>query len=904
MRFPVYRTKNQSSAGGGKLVTPKSIAMVIALPALILIAGVECRSPQTIPSDVDHYAGENGFIVGRNIDRYNNRPLYINNTNAFVLAGDKPLVRLAHGETYLGAFVAGLVRDGKGKWLQQCSSITSMYRSGQMIWKISDATLSGLTVTLDVLPMAGTVGFAVKMSIDGVRKGDSLVWAYGGGKRFHRGEQRDLNWYYDASANSNMLTWGFTPDECRNTTVKTAGNGFTITAADSAPGSNGEIGVRGYSSLQSTIGVGEASLWNDLSRFAASQPETMPIIKGIAELENKVEMYWAVEEFTGSSSNGGKQVSNPAQAYADGAGRVQKFLERLKIQTPDSSLNALAPSVAAALDGRWYPPYFVHGPMSWNIPYVGWRTTFGPINLGWHDRVQAQARYYIGYQVTRSNKKEAKADSKLLLTVQDAASRFNGVGSIQKDQEVHTYTGNTYNMQTQFFDQMIEEWRFTGDPNFEKLLRPALELQLKWEEECFDPDGDGVYESYINTWPTDCQWYNGGGTAEETAYAYRAHAAARDMARRAKDPASVAYHESMLEKIKKGFFTKLWIYGKGHSGAYREQGGHERLHEDPWLYSIFLPIDAQLTSSLQALESVYYSEWALQNDRLPLGGRMVWNSNWLPSQWSVRERYPGDNNALALSYFQAGLPDDGWDILRGTFLSNAFAEAVPGNLGTSVGGLDFGDCTDMFVRALVQGMFGYNPDYPNGLVKILPQFPSEWNQAFLELPDVKISFNRDKASTNLTVHLAKAARIDMAIPVGAREVRAVSVNGNPIQGWELLPGAGCTLVRLRLPDIGEATIGIETGDPLPRYTPLKLEGNVGDAIELVASDAKITSFEDPQNVLENASLSDGVIRATLSKNKGFHTVVATVLADKTPQWRVFRIRVNDPQGDARERTIL
>ena len=53
------------------------------------------------------------------------------------------------------------------------------------------------------------------------------------------------------------------------------------------------------------------------------------------------------------------------------------------------------------------------------------------------------------------------------------------------------------------------------------------------------PNDTGLYESYANTWPTDDQWYNGGGTAEETAYAYTGHKAALEMARRAGDEAAV-----------------------------------------------------------------------------------------------------------------------------------------------------------------------------------------------------------------------------------------------------------------------------------------------------------------------------------------------------------------------------
>ena len=90
-------------------------------------------------------------------------------------------------------------------------------------------------------------------------------------------------------------------------------------------------------------------------------------------------------------------------------------------------------------------------------------------------------------------------------------------------------------MQSQFFDQLIHAWRWTGDAELEKMLRPALELHLEYIHDCFDPHDTGLYESYANTWPTDDQWYNGGGTAEETAYAYAGHKAALELAFRAGD---------------------------------------------------------------------------------------------------------------------------------------------------------------------------------------------------------------------------------------------------------------------------------------------------------------------------------------------------------------------------------
>ncbi|MEO7049521.1 MAG: DUF4450 domain-containing protein, partial [Ferruginibacter sp.] len=587
---------------------------------------------------VKYYAAEKGAIVGKNTGRYNNRPLYINNTNAFILTGDQPIARLVKGENIYGTFMLALERNGKGKWLQQCDQIKSIFRPGRMAFEITDKAFPGLMITLEILPMVGTTGMAIRANAKGVQKGDILVWAFGGAQWR---KNQNLNWQLDVMGQPGLLTWEFNPEECTNNQIEAGDQTSFVSLADSL-NQNKYFTVAGGCSSEIKPGTGEASLWGDIAAFKKSHSQRLPILKGTVGLKNEKNIFWAFEGFNHSINPDLLVAADPKKAFAEGLKRTESLQDRLKLNTPDPYLNALAQASVAAIDGAWYPPVFVHGAMLWNRPFPGWRTIFGGTMLGWHNRVKKEADYYIGYQIKESDKKAAKADPHRLLTIQDTASRFYGTGYINKDQ-------GFYNMQTQFFDQIIEEWRWTADPELEQFLRPALELHLARMRDCFDPNGDGVYESYLNTWPTDSQWYNGGGTAEETSYAYRGHRAARDMAQRANDSASVNYHTAMMEKIKRGFFDKLWIKNSGYSGAYREQGGRGRLHENPWLYSIFLPIDAQLTSPLQAIESVFYSEWALQNDRQPLGGRMVWTSSWVPAIWSIRELYPGDNYALALS---------------------------------------------------------------------------------------------------------------------------------------------------------------------------------------------------------------------------------------------------------------
>jgi len=860
------------------------------LPPLFLISLItgflSCREQEKTEFRTKYNVIDDA-IVGQNTGTYNNRPLYVNNSNAFILTGDQPLARLAKDQYIYGTFMLAVERDGKGKWLQQCDRITSAYRPGRMLWEVADSSFPGLKIVMEILPMANTTGMAVSVRAEGAEDEDRLIWAFGGAQ-WRPGQ--DLAWRFDVTRNAGLLKWGFIPRECKNNKIETTGDANFVNLSDSTTENSTLFKVAANCNSKTEVIIVDASVWNDPVVFKNSQSDAFPILAGtILPAKNKT-IYWAFEAFNKGINPDMSKVSNPEAAFAEGAKRTDSYENRLKIKTPDPFLNAAARASVAAIDGTWYPPVFVHGAMAWSVRFPGWRTIFGGIMYGWHDRVLDEARFYADAQVTESDKKAAKADPKTLMTEQHSDSRFYGVGHINKDQAF-------YDMQTQFFDQIVEEYRWTGNPELVRFFRKALELHLIWIRDCFDPDGDGVYESYINVWPTDSQWYNGGGTAEETSYAYRGHLAARDMARNAGDTEAEKYHNQMLEKIKKGFFKKLWISNKGHSGSYREQGGHERLHENPWLYSIFLPVDAGLTSPLQSIESVYYSEWALENDTMPSGGRKVWTSNWVPHIWSIRELWPGDNYHLALSYYKAGLPEDAWDILRGSFMHSAFDSGIPGNLGDIHAGIDFGDCIHPFSRTLVSGLFGYNPDYPNKKVRISPQFPASWNRASIELPDVKIAFTRKGNKSEYSIELARTANLELLLPVQCEEIKEVLVNGEKVS-WDLLSGVGQSLLQINLTELTEAEVIIKTGKTLPYYGPVGIEGDVGESIRLVTENAQILEFEDPQGVLENERIENGVLTANITSNKGYHTVITRSLAGKAPQWRVFRIKVNDPEGDA------
>ncbi len=828
-----------------------------------------------------NYAVKDGWIVAHDGTRFNNRPLYCDNTGAFVLAGDRPFLRFAQGRRIYGGFLAAIVRGGEEKWLHDCSGVTSAYRAGGMKWEVRDPAFAGLTVTLHALPITGGTGLVVRAAFDGARAGDRLVWAFGGASP-HTGAMPEAAWDLDVLLHPEWTTRGFDPAACSNNTVHVQGGHFELRA-----------GTAGWPALVGQCDAGgepvaaDASAWTSPAKLPGTKPGALPLVCGEVPMDIGREVHLAIEV-------AGAPTREPAVAFKEGERRVEGFAQRAAVETPDACLNAIAPAAAAAVDGTWIAPVFVHGGMAWNRPYPGWRTVFGGTVFGWHERVLQQARHYIASQNREPPGRQPKSDPAYLLTKEHKESRYFGRGRITHPQH------GVYNMQSQFFDQLVHAWRWTGDAELEALLRPALELHLEWARECFDPDGDGCYESYINVWPTDSVWYNGGGGVEESMYAWRGHEAARDMALRAGDAEAAAGHAAALERIRGGFFGKLWVPGKGHPGLYVEQGGHRRLLENAWLYSIFMPVDAGILTPVQAASSLHYTDWALQNDTLPEGGRGVWTSNFVPGIWSVRELWPGDNYHLALAYFRTGLAGPGWEVFRGNFLHSAFRLGIPGNLGYPRGGTDFGDCVHTFSRTLVEGLFGLRPDYPKGVVRIAPQFPESWEHAAIRTPDFSLRFARTGDVTRLEAGLARPCALEVELPVRARRVAGVSVGGQPA-AHEVLPGFGCSVVRVRVP-AGEGTaIEVTAEGPLPAHGPETVRGKAGGALALRAAGASATAFEDPQGALGGTRIEEGEIRGTLAGRAGHYTVLATVDAGGAPQWRLFQMEITDPAAEAAER---
>ena len=784
-------------------------------------------------------------------------------------------------------------RNGKTKWLQHFSDITMLFRPDQATWELKDDLFPGFEIVLNTVPLVGTAGFAVSVNYKGANQADKLIWTYGAASPSKKDNIENLMWAYDPMINPEETPNGFSLQDCENDSFSIDSFAFCLSSKTINKKSDVRKTVKGICSFPGRYIIADAEKWQDADNLLQSKGGKNQIICNELILQKpRDDIYWAF--VISDSKNVSKSFfdKKPKTLYLNGLERCHALGQQVIANTPDPYFNFGVSAVCAAMDAVYYPPVYVHGGMMFNVPFLGWRILYGPTVFGWNKNVLSAAQYYLSFQNKKSDKTKAIADVNQRMTIQSEQSRFYGKGHITKNSHM-------YNMQSLFFDELIQAWRFTGNKELEKLLYPALELHLEWQQECFDPDGNGVYESYINTFASDNFWYNGGETTQETAYAYTGHIAASEMAERAGDHHLAQLHHEISKKILGNMMTSLWIKEKGYLAEYREALGYKRRHDDACLLTVYMPIDAKMLSQEEAAQALYYTEYALERRQCKLGGELCQLSNWLPHVWSTRDYFAAENYCLALSYFQTGLSDEGWKLIKGNYRESMYNYNVPGNTDYSKTlATDFTDATNMFARILVEGLYGYQPDYPNNVVQFAPQFPSDWDHASIKTPDFSVNFSCNSESVHYSFTLSKPAKTNLKLPVRAESIKAVLYNDKMIN-YRTFPGFGNTIVSFSTDISTSANIKIQIAKPTPPFQPVTLRGNVGEAIFLKAPQGNIISFSDPTGVLTNARIKNGIIEANLANNDSCHLVFAVARCGQLDQTQIFKIRVTDSEKQGR-----
>ena len=809
----------------------------------------------------------------------------------FTFAGDQPMIMGAITdwrseprctEAKCGVFMAGValtlgVRgEGEGdrssKWFHHSEGTVSTFRNGWMEYQIQPffQCFPQVKAFVEVLPLMPEDGFLVHLK---VWTDQRVVLALGFG---------GITDFLGSLEFPGVKARNFRPEDCRGNLVACGTNRALV------EGRNGE-------SLRSSMWIGTTFA----TEVSVGDPKLVDSGPGVflrrhCEQGDTPMARMSCPIGPGETLDGIVVViRNEAEDVLDGwlkrkdpVGDLKREIRRkqaaIEVHTPDKMLDLTIPSSVVAMDASWHKNAFHHGTYAWHAPYMGWRNWYGPTVIGWHDRVRTAFGSHAARQVTESEGAEE--------TVYEGPHQYytlrNSTGFIPEILD----GGKSifYNMQEVGVDMFLHHLEWTGDLVAGEEMFDAIARVLDWEARILDPDGDGLYQNWLNTWVSDAHSYNGGGCTQSSAYNYRANAMMRKIAQRLdRDP---QVFSSRADRILKALRERLWLPSKGVFAEYIDTVGHKLIHPSPELASIYHPIECGVVDPFEAYQMLRFTETDLRNERtVARGGRLVWSSNWFPQNYSSCGLYTCENIHLAWAYFQCGLTAKGVEILN-AIVDAYFLGYNPGMAahcmtagGYTEGAQDFSEISSMHLRLVVEGLFGVRFHLLDDWIEIAPNLPADWDHASLKVSDIALFYRRSGQQESLTVWCERPATRLLRLPLRGSRVNSVLLNGAPVE-YQIEPGINRCCVVVESRQTGALHLQVNHGEGEVPALGCPREVHPGDRLRIEARTGEMLESRDPSSALSDSPIDGRVLRAKVIGGAGAHTVFVRVRADEWDGW--------------------
>lgn len=461
-----------------------------------------------------------------------------------------------------------------------------------------------------------------------------------------------------------------------------------------------------------------------------------------------------------------------AHRYAAADEYRRHLAESVVFDTPDSFINPVGGAMVMAADGAWGGEVWLHGAVGWRMPLPGWRAAYMGDFLGMPDRQRSHFDAYARSQVT--------GVPVTLPHLMDSANNLargayrwgtpmysNGYicRSPRNNHQFHHY-----DMNLNYIDELLWHFQFDADTAYMRRMWPVLKSHLAWEKNTWDPDGDGLYDAYCCIWASDALQYSSGAVTHSSAYNYRANRLAARIAEIiGEDPEP---YRREAGRILTAMNKRLWLDGAGHWAEYQDFLGLRRVHDDAALWSVYTPIDCGACTPLQAYRATRYVDARIPHFTFTVGGRRyatISTSDWAPYEWSINNVAMAEVSHTALAFFKAGRPNAGFNLLKSNLLDFMYMGSSPGNFGqisqfdANLGEAyrDFADVTGITSRAIIEGLFGIEPQALDGRCVIRPGFPSEWDRAHIRTPYLEYTYRRVDGKDHYTIrqHFARPLQI-------------------------------------------------------------------------------------------------------------------------------------------------
>lgn len=815
-----------------------------------------------------HYVPDGeGFLLKNGTQKFN-RALYGTNTAFRVETGDVPEFAM-YMPGMGGNFKLGLIKNNKSKWLTEADEIETRYTTGKMSYKIHDELLQDQSLEIEIMALANSEGFILKVS--GVLPDQTdLIWAFGGvsGKRFSRNgdigadpetvfymlPEYTRHNYYDIEEDQQRFTVDYGWDSKEKITTKRLIGSFP----------KGEVKLASVHQLETPV-----ELFN-------SKADSLLVLTGRVESLKADGIYWKIEnpESTENTDSDGL-----VEEFIKAEEKLKTYEGRVNLKTPDPYLNKLGEALAYAGDAIWEAPAYLHGAVAWRMHLNAWRGASVANPLGWHDRAESHFESYGNAQVIDPPSRPVVADTVLNLARQkeEIGNAMFSRGYICRHPNRND-VAHHYDMNLIFISQLLQHFDWTGDKVFLKKMWPVIKRHLEWEKRNFDSDGNGLYDAYAAIWASDGLQYNGGGVTYTSAYNYAANKKAAEIAELLGENSEPYIEEAA--RIYEAVQQELWLPEKGHYAEYKDLMGKQLLHETPGVWTIYHAMDEGLPDDFQAHSMLNYVSTQIPHIPVRAEGlakddlELISTTNWQPYTWSVNNVALAENLHTSLAYWQGNQPEQAYKLWESALIESMYLGAAPGGFEQlsfydAIRGelyRDFADPVGVAARTLVEGLFGITPKALENKLEITPGFPEDWKEASLEIPNVSLAFQQNGGTSEYTItsNFSIPMNLSLRLPVSYSKVNSVTINGQDVD-WKIQKdavGVPKLIVEYTNKESYDVVVKWE-GEKLIKLPSEKTMVS-GRQFELQIDNAQILAIKDPQEVFASKAIDENTLIATLN----------------------------------------
>lgn len=790
-----------------------------------------------------------------------------------------------------GSVYLAVKRSQQAVWAKELAWVESRFVSGKRTYTLKDQSMFGkgsLKITALALPDAD--GLILRTEAKGLPADVQLVWVYGAAsdKRFSRNG--------DIGADPADCFW-ITPGKCTGYQYVVQGSGFGLTYGKDKK-------LNGLFPSKTVLQTADAAKLSDLPALLGSTNSETPVLLAV---QSALKGCGYVVLHNPSTHNLYSEKELPSVFAKAEAFRIS-IAERVKLDTPDPYLNTLGGILAGAEDAVWESPSYLHGAIGWRVPLTGWRGSYLADVLGFHDRARKHFDGYAKAQVT-----------KVPATLPPTQDPKSNLARAEKTWGTPMYSNgyigrypnktndmNHYDMNLVYIDELLWHLNWTGDWAYAREVFPVIKRHLAWEKLVFDPDNDGLYDGYCCIWASDGLQYNGGVATHSTAYNYRANKMAALIAEKlGEDPSPYRLEAG---RIYRALNNSLWLPEKGWWAEFRDNMGERMLHEDAAVWTVYHAIDSEVADAFQAYEATRYVDTniphipVLAKNLFDRSNYVISTSDWQTYNWSINNVAMAEITHTALAFWQAGRNEEAFKMYKGALLDAMYLGSGPGNI-TQISFYDaargecyrdFADPVATTARALVQGLFGINPDLLNGKLVIRPGFPYTWDHASLQTKNMLFRFQRDRNIDRYIIkpHLQVDADLTLEVDAWLDHIRRITVNGKNVPYTLRVDAVAKPKVLIQAGQAAEYAVTIEWDGAPILDIPVSWEVQQGKTYKVGLGMYK-KKFYDPQYVLTNTTVTDSTFTAKIRGAVGHRTVYVRVRQGDMEYWRPLDFHVAD-----------